>query len=456
MNLCWPEKPKVFEPAGPKSEPAKSYPPELVEVETCNWAICAAALNKFSENKVDDPLVGMDEPGAFEEFGKETVALSLQSQAKEVPVYVNEFWTAGQRQANKLHEISYRACFKPQLPRFFIDRLTQPGDRVYDPFMGRGTTLIEAALLGRVPLGCDVNPLSSLLTAPRLRIPSLSDVEKRLQAIPWDDPIDTREDLLAFYHPTVLNRLSNLRQYFIDRRAAGTNDCVDDWIQMVATNRLTGHSPGFFSVYSMPPNQAVSVESQIKINEKRQQTPPERDLITIILKKSRALMKEIDETQRASLAKLAEDSLLLAQPCDDTPEIASDSVSLVVTSPPFLQIVAYELDNWLRCWFNGINPKDVELWQIQKPAAWQAKMTDVMRELRRVLKPGGHIAFEVGEVNHGKIKLEELVAPAGLDAGLEVDLVLINDQDFTKTSNCWGVSNQSKGTNTNRIVVLRK
>ena len=49
-------------------------------------------------------------------------------QAREVPTFVNEFWTATQRQASSLHEISYRACFKPQLPRFFIERLTQPGE----------------------------------------------------------------------------------------------------------------------------------------------------------------------------------------------------------------------------------------------------------------------------------------------------------------------------------------
>jgi len=80
-----------------------------------------------------------------------------------VRAFTNEFWTARQRAAHSLHEISYRACFKPQLPRFFIDRLTVPGDIVYDPFMGRGTTLIEAALLGRRPYGCDVNPLSRVL-----------------------------------------------------------------------------------------------------------------------------------------------------------------------------------------------------------------------------------------------------------------------------------------------------
>jgi DNA modification methylase len=58
--------------------------------------------------------------------------------------YTNEFWTSRQRQASSIHEISYRACFKPQLPRFFIILLTKKGDIVYDPFSGRGTTVIEA------------------------------------------------------------------------------------------------------------------------------------------------------------------------------------------------------------------------------------------------------------------------------------------------------------------------
>ncbi len=63
---------------------------------------------------------------------------------------------------------------------------------------------------------------------------------------------------------------------------------------MVAVNRLTGHSPGFLSVYTLPPNQATSVASQRKINEARGQVPPRRDLRAIVLKKSRALLKGID------------------------------------------------------------------------------------------------------------------------------------------------------------------
>jgi hypothetical protein len=41
-------------------------------------------------------------------------------------------------------------------------------------------------------------------------------------------------------------------------------------------------------------------------------------------------------------------------------------------------------------------------------------------------------------------------------AGLEPLLVVINAQQFTKTANCWGVANNRKGTNSNRIVLFRK
>jgi len=410
-----------------------------------------------------------DELASFHEFGRRTRRLdTLFSDAKgklrKAPTFVNEFWTASQRQAHSLHEISYRACFKPQLPRFFIERLTQPGDVVYDPFMGRGTTPLEAALLGRVPFGNDINPLSLVFTRPRLTPPRLQEVAERLEHIDLSTAEDCPEDLLVFYHPETLRQIVALRRYFHTQQRAPASgslagariDPVDDWLCMVALNRLTGHSPGFFSVYTLPPNQAVSVKSQQKINAKRQQTPPPRDVAKLILKKSRQLLGDCDSPARQILARFAAPSLLLNETASTTPQIPDRSVSLVVTSPPFLNVVQYADDNWLRCWFLGLDPKSVKLTVPRKLEAWQLIMTDVFRELQRVLKPGGHVAFEVGEVHGGKTKLEEAVLSCGVAAGLEPELVLINDQKFTKTANCWGVDNNFKGTNTNRIVLFRK
>ncbi len=395
----------------------------------------------------------------FSEFGSATARgvtsfVDDRNRAWEVPTFTNEFWTARQRQASSLHEVSYRACFKPQVPRFFIERLTAPGEVVYDPFMGRGTTVLEAALLGRIPYGNDINPLSLTFARPRLAPPALETVERRLRQIPLDAPADEPADLLVFYHPETLRAISSLKRHLLDRPGNGQLDPVDEWIALVSLNRLTGHSSGFFSVYTLPPNQAVSVQSQRKINEKRKQTPPPKDVRGIILKKSRQLLSEMDEGARATLAGVAPHSRLLTCPAARTPQIPDGTVQLVVTSPPFLNVVQYATDNWLRCWFLGIDPAAVKLTVPSNLARWREAMTEVFRELRRVLKPGGHIAFEVGEVHGGATKLEEAVLPCGVEAGLTPVLVLINEQEFTKTANCWGIDNNSKGTNSNRIVLF--
>ncbi|MXY17830.1 MAG: site-specific DNA-methyltransferase, partial [Acidobacteria bacterium] len=136
----------------------------------------------------EDGVTGSELTGELErwrEFGRATDVTAYDG----VPIFANEFWTSRQRAAHSLHEISYRACFKPQLPRFFISRLTGPGDVVFDPFMGRGTTLLEAALLGRRPLGNDVNPLSRMLVEPRLAPPGGDEVVARLAALARGAPV---------------------------------------------------------------------------------------------------------------------------------------------------------------------------------------------------------------------------------------------------------------------------
>jgi hypothetical protein len=219
---------------------------------------------------------------------------------------------------------------------------------------------------------------------------------------------------------------------------------------------LTGHSAGFFSVYTLPPNQALTPQRQQKINEIRQQIPPRRSVPDLIIRKTESLLQTVTEFDRSRLRKAASDAVLLIGSADHTPEIKNNSVDLIVTSPPFLDVVDYATDNWLRCWFNGMDESKIDIWTFRKPEEWVEAMQRVFRELRRVLKGGGYVAFEVGEVRRGKLKMEELVIPAAKAAKLKPVLVLINTQEFTKTSNCWGVKNQVAGTNTNRVILLQK
>lgn len=316
--------------------------------------------------------------------------------------------------------------------------------------------MIEAALLNRRVAGCDINPLSSILTEPRLHPPTMRDVRNRLASLDWNYDGELNEELFTFYHPDTLREICALRSYLQSHEADDDSAEVDNWIRMVATNRLTGHSAGFFSVYTLPPNQALTPKRQQRINEMRKQSPPRRSVPELILRKTESLLQTVTEFDRSRLIKAASNALLLTRSSDQTPEIEDKSVDLIVTSPPFLDVVDYATDNWLRCWFNEIDEAKINIWTFRKPEQWTAAVQRVFRELRRVLKPGGYIAFEVGEVRRGRLRMEELVIPAAKAANLIPVLLLINSQEFTKTSNCWGVTNQIAGTNTNRVILLQK
>lgn len=386
----------------------------------------------------------------FDEFGASTQCENWEYDGGQVAVYQNEFWTSKQRACHSLHEVSYRACFKPQVPRFFIERLTAPGDAVFDPFMGRGTTPIEAALLGRRALGSDLNPVAQTLATARVSPPNFRAIEARLNEI--ELPIEPlhNEELLVFFERATLGELEAWQRYLGARHLTSDFDSVDGWIEMVAANRLTGHSPGFFSVYTMPPNQAVSLQSQRKINEKREQTPTYRDTRKLIARKSRQLLR--DEICDCDLDL---DHRIWTGAADSV-DLPDDSIDLIVTSPPFLDIVDYKLDNWLRAWFCGHDLNPIPLWQTRDLGQWRVWMTNAFREWHRILEPGGALCFEVGEVSAKKVRLEIEAVQIAAAVGFKVECIVINNQNFTKTAHLWGVTNGARGTNSNRVVVLRK
>ncbi len=409
-------------------------------------------LEKFYLNKTPNTLFDINmEPSVTRIEPIEINGIHLKK-------YINEFWTAKQRQANSIHEVSYRACFKPQLPAFFINNLTQEKDFVYDPFLGRGTTVIEAGLLNRQVVGNDINPLSKILAEPRFLIPDLYELQKYLEEIPFEENLKADIDLSMFYHPKTESEIVSLRRYILQKEKNGALNALDKWIRMVATNRLTGHSKGFFSVYTMPPNQAVSQERQIKINQKRNQKPDYRKVKDIILRKTKTLTKDITPNDRMRLNEIHKTAIFLNKDVRNTKEIPADSIQLTVTSPPFLNIVQYAKDNWLRGWFNGIDIDEIEqkITMSKTVEQWSEVMQAVFDELFRITKPGGYVAFEVGEVKNGKIKLDEYVVPLGIKSGFTTEAIIINEQEFTKTANIWGVKNNSKGTNSNRIVLFKK
>ena len=375
---------------------------------------------------------------------------------------MGELWTAKQRQMHPLHyTVSYRASFKPELPDFFIRKFMakEKSGLVMDPFGGRGTTLIQSNLLGYSGIHNDLNPISNFLASSRRNVPAIAELESKLKGLKLDAPIkiskNDRERLSPFFHKDTLTEIMNLRKIL-----AETDDPSLRYIGLTALSRLHGHSDGFFSVYSFP-QISIMPGAQQRNNMKRGVVPEYKNTKERILRKMRRdlSMDLPDEYHRST-----RNNLYFSHDARDIQSLGDESVSLIITSPPFLDKVDYLLDNWMRAWFLDMENeiKRIHLSIFPGLKEWAGFMHDVILEMGRLLKPGGRAVIEVGEVVTGgrSVNLEELLLenlPIKVKGGmLAPEKIYINSQKFTKLANCWDVKNNVKGTNSNRCLVIRK
>lgn len=349
---------------------------------------------------------------------------------------VSAEWPVGQRTGHSLHEVPYFGCFKPQLAEWLIERYSKRGDMVYDPFMGRGTVPIQAALMGRLCSGSDRNPVSWVLMRPRLVPPDgLMGVADRLNQID-DTPtgMDMPYELLEFFTARTLATLVWYKSSLDPRRN------IDRWIRMVILSRLTGHSPGYISRYTLPPNKCASLESQKKINAKH--GPGEnKDIRSIVISKTKSLLRDLTAEQREDLST-----------ANTTVTERPDVVDLIVTSPPFLDAINYEQESTIRNWFIGA-ANSVRVYY-RDETEWAHWLSAEMSNWYRKMRSGGVVCVEVGDVRG--IALDTHVIAAGRSAGFTPECVIVDDRKFTKTSHIYGVENMRSGTNQNKVVVFRR
>jgi hypothetical protein len=112
----------------------------------------------------------------------------------------------------------YLGKYVPQLVEIFLQRFFQPGQCVYDPFVGSGTTLVEANVYGADAIGCDISAFNCLLSSVKARRYALGMLEMglktTLEEVRRAGPasLDTASDWLrTWYAPRALGEL--LRYY---------------------------------------------------------------------------------------------------------------------------------------------------------------------------------------------------------------------------------------------------
>jgi hypothetical protein len=151
------------------------------------------------------------------------------------------------KHVHRLHP--YLGKFIPQLVEVFLRRHFAPGDCVYDPFVGSGTTLVEANGFGADAIGCDISAFNCLLSRVKTAQYSLGSLEMSLRATLEEarrvgpaEIAGTSPWLRKWYAPQALGELLRYRDIARERLDGHAADVA--WVilsRAARSARLTSH-----------------------------------------------------------------------------------------------------------------------------------------------------------------------------------------------------------------------
>jgi hypothetical protein len=170
------------------------------------------------------------------------IALDLSWSEDELPQ------VARTKHVHALHP--YLGKFIPQLVEAFLERYFSPGDCVYDPFVGSGTTLVEANAYGASAVGCDLSAFNCLLADVKTATHSLGSLDLALRgalerSAKFAASVDTKdasEWLRTWYAPQALRELLAYRSVAADDLSETTANVAGVILSRAARSaRLTSH-----------------------------------------------------------------------------------------------------------------------------------------------------------------------------------------------------------------------
>lgn len=234
---------------------------------------------------------------------------------------------------------AFAAKFPPQLPRAFIEQLTDVGEVVLDPMAGSGTAIVEAALAGRIGIGADLDPLAASICFAKTTSmdpdwvlsvgENIADYARLLLAnegsgyaervlASFDD--STRSFIQYWFEPSTIAELGSLR----DAIAKLTTPPSRRLFEVIFSSGIVTKSGGVSRARDLAHSRPHRVE------DKRI-----RNAVEVFEERLRKVAKTLGDIGawpgRAHILRSDSRSL----------PIADRSVDLIVTSPPYANAIDY-------------------------------------------------------------------------------------------------------------------
>lgn len=263
------------------------------------------------------------------------------------------------RWGHSMHTMcSYHGMFPAKVAHQFIQQYSELGDTVLDPFSGRGTTPLQARVEGRNAIANDLSPLAYVLSRAKTEPPSwdeangfVTELEKAFKATKSGD-LDVSPDIRMLYHDNTLAQMCFIRERLLAKGITAWSG-----VEFMLAGALAGIMHGgwrrdgtsqYLSI-SMPNTFSMSPTYVEKFIREKGLKKLDQDVFERLRDKLARLYLD-ENAGDAGVAHHADAASLLTDGV-----IKPGSVDLVVTSPPYLQVVNYAQSNWIRLWLLGID-----------------------------------------------------------------------------------------------------
>ncbi len=248
----------------------------------------------------------------------------------------------------------YYAMFPLSFTKEVIEGYSKPGEIIFDPFAGRGSSVYAAATTGRAGIGIEISPVGWIYGRVKLSPARESSVIRRLEEISFrkNQPRGqiSKKSLKFFnlcFSDSVFNFLKSARTVL-----AWRTSIIDATLMAFILVYLHGKSESSLS-NQLRQGKAMSPDYSVRWWNEKGSTPPEIDPIDFLKQRIRwRYEKGIPNTVQSHmlLGDCTKKVNLLRCWIKDK---KADKFSLLFTSPPYNNVADYHYDQWLRIWMLG-------------------------------------------------------------------------------------------------------
>jgi len=372
---------------------------------------------------------------------------------------------ADKSESDPFHSLcSYLGAFPPSLANYFIKYFTDEKDLVFDPFSGRGTTILESRILNRNAVGSDLNPIALALSKAKSHNLNIKAIFNRIEELEKDydyalflpEAQAQADEIHLIFHPRTLAELCYLRAILLNSENKIDQFLIGAILGIMHGGERKDGSSGYLSI-SMPNTFSMSPEYVRRFVQTNELNRFYRNVFDNLREKTERVFKK--HTSPKNEAFITECD---AKEITKSKELKKyqGKVDLLLTSPPYLGIVNYAKQNWIRSWFLDSDPDEIsqKLDDDLNINQWVKFSKVTLTEFKKMLKPSGVGVFVIGDVAKSQnsiIPLAREFAMMVRENNLFKNVWIFSDyiQGADKTTRIWGET-KGRATATDRIVIL--